>query len=124
MDLKLPKVVSDLLAAQKNYDSDAYADCFSETAVVFDEGNKYNSRKEIKDWIEAANQKYRTRKAAVKYSGTESAGILTAEVSGDFNAFKTFFECTSSNFIARFIITDKSPCFSTRKNISKITATH
>jgi hypothetical protein len=85
MDLKLPKVVSDLLTAQKNYDSNAYADCFSETAVVFDEGNEYNGRKEIKEWIEAANQKYKTRKEAVKYSGTESAGILTAEVSGDFD---------------------------------------
>jgi ketosteroid isomerase-like protein len=85
MDLKLPEVASDLLEAQKNYDSDAYASCFSETAVVFDEGNEYNGRKEIKAWIEDANQKYKTRKEAVKYSGTESAGLLTAKVSGDFD---------------------------------------
>lgn len=37
MDLQLPEVVSNLLTAQKNYDSDAYADCFSETALVIDE---------------------------------------------------------------------------------------
>jgi ketosteroid isomerase-like protein len=84
MDLKLPKVVSDLLTAQKNYDSDAYANCFSETAVVFDEGGKYHGRKEIKAWIDDANRRYKTRKEAIKYSGTASAGILTAKISGDF----------------------------------------
>ncbi|WP_080904918.1 hypothetical protein [Parabacteroides sp. Marseille-P3160] len=41
MDLKLPKVLLDLLTAQKNYDSNTYADCFSETALVIDEEKEY-----------------------------------------------------------------------------------
>jgi hypothetical protein len=85
MDLKLPEVVSDLLTAQKKYDSDAYADCFSETAVVFDEGNQYKGREEIKDWIEDANRQYKIVMEAIKYAGTGSTGILTAVVSGDFD---------------------------------------
>ncbi len=84
MNLNLPKVISDLLTAQKNYDSDAYADCFSETAVVFDEGNEYKGRKEIKNWIEDANQQFKTTMEAIKYSETNSTGILTAKISGEF----------------------------------------
>jgi ketosteroid isomerase-like protein len=108
MDLKLPKVVSDLLTAQKNYDSDAYADCFSEAAVVFDEGNEYNGRKEIKDWIENANRRYKTRKEAIKYSGTASAGLLTAKISGDFDGSPVSLDYhleLTDNKIARLEIT-------------------
>ncbi|MDR2915153.1 MAG: nuclear transport factor 2 family protein [Tannerella sp.] len=84
MDLKLPKVVSDLLTAQKNYDSDAYADCFSETALVIDEGNEYKGKKAIKDWIEDANQQFKTTMEPTKYSETNSTAILTAVISGNF----------------------------------------
>ena len=85
MDLQLPKVVSDLLTAQLNYDSDAYADCFSETAIVFDEGREYNGRKEIKEWIEDVNQQFKITMEPTNYSETNSTGILTAVVSGDFD---------------------------------------
>ncbi|RYG12874.1 MAG: nuclear transport factor 2 family protein, partial [Chitinophagaceae bacterium] len=36
--MNLPKVIADLVTAQNNFDSVAYAKNFSETAVVFDEG--------------------------------------------------------------------------------------
>ncbi|GAB6124262.1 nuclear transport factor 2 family protein [Dysgonomonas termitidis] len=85
MHLKLPKVISDLLAAQKNYDSEAYADCFSETALVIDEEKEYKGQKAIKNWIEDANQQFKTRMKPTKYSGTDSKAILTAVVSGDFD---------------------------------------
>lgn len=84
MDLKLPKVLSDLLTAQKNYDSDAYADCFSETALVIDEEKEYKGKKAIKDWIEDANQQFKTIMEVIRYSGTESTGLLTAKISGNF----------------------------------------
>ena len=84
MDLKLPKVISDLLAAQKNYDSEAYADCFSETALVIDEEKEYKGQKAIKNWIEDANQQFKTRMETIRYSESESTGLLTAKVSGNF----------------------------------------
>jgi hypothetical protein len=34
--------------------------CFSEKAIVFDEGKTYNGRTEIKQWIQKANNKYKT----------------------------------------------------------------
>ncbi len=85
MDFKLPKVISDLLAAQKNYNSDAYANCFSETALVIDEEKDYKGKKAIKDWIEDANQQFKTTMDPTKYFETDSMAILTAVVSGDFD---------------------------------------
>ena len=39
--MNLPKVILELVKAQDNFDSTAYANCFTDTAVVFDEGKNY-----------------------------------------------------------------------------------
>lgn len=80
--MNLPKVIADLVKTQNNFDSVAYANCFSETAVVFDEGKTHNGRKEIEDWIEKANKDYQATMKPLEYSTTEE--ILKAEVSGNF----------------------------------------
>lgn len=45
--MNLPKVITDLVKAQDNFDSTAYANCFTETTVVADEGNTYHGKTEI-----------------------------------------------------------------------------
>lgn len=80
--MNLPKVVTDLIKTQNNFDSVAYANCFTETAVVFDEGKTHNGRKEIEKWIDGANKKYQARMKPLEYSETEHT--LKAEVSGRF----------------------------------------
>jgi hypothetical protein len=83
--MNLPNVVSELVKAQNHYDSAAYADCFSEKAVVVDEGNTYKGRTEIKEWIEGANEKFKVIMKPIAYTETEAIYILTAEVSGSFD---------------------------------------
>ena len=83
--MNLPNVMAALVKAQDNYDSAAYANCFSETAVVFDEGKVYNGRNEIKKWIEKANEKYKTVMQPVEYTETGSTSILAAKISGTFD---------------------------------------
>lgn len=78
----LPKVIEDLVKAQDNFDSNAYANCFTETAVVFDEGKTHNGRKEIEKWINKANAAYQATMKPLNYSETEQ--ILEAEISGNF----------------------------------------
>ena len=78
----LPKVIVDLVAAQNNFDSLAYTNCFSETAVVFDEGKTHNGKLGIQQWIENTNKEYQTVMKPLEYSATEE--ILKAEVSGNF----------------------------------------
>ena len=82
--INLPPVIAALVKAQDNYDSVAYANCFSEMAVVVDEGKTYTGRKEIKQWIEKANNEFKTVMKATRYTETEDTSVLTAMVSGSF----------------------------------------
>jgi hypothetical protein len=81
--INLPNVISELIEAQNSHNSSQYANCFSEAAIVFDEGKTHTGKTEIKHWIEKANQEYKTRMKPLDYSETED--ILTAEISGTFN---------------------------------------
>lgn len=80
--MNLPNVIADLAEAQRNFDSLAYSKCFTETAVVFDEGETHKGKKEIQEWIEKANIEYQTVLTPIAYSAAEE--ILKAEVSGNF----------------------------------------
>jgi len=80
--MNLPKIVEELIKTQNEFDSNAYAQCFSESAVVFDEGKTHTGRKEIEQWIDKANKDYRATMKPVDYSETEQT--LKAEVSGNF----------------------------------------
>ncbi|MEA5402865.1 hypothetical protein VB776_08065 [Arcicella sp. DC2W] len=80
--MNLPNVIVDLTNAQNNFDSVAYANCFSETAVVFDEGKTHKGKTEIQQWIEKANDEYQAVMKPLEYSLTEE--VLEAEVSGNF----------------------------------------
>lgn len=80
--MKLPKVVEQLVKTQNDYDSAAYAQCFTESAVVFDEGKTHTGREAIEQWIDKANQEYRATMKPLEY--LDSEGLLKAEVSGNF----------------------------------------
>lgn len=80
--MNLPTVIADLVSAQNSFDSAAYAQCFTDTAVVFDEGKTHSGRTEIKNWIDKANKEYRATMKPLEYSGTEHT--LKTEVSGTF----------------------------------------
>lgn len=80
--MNLPKVLSELVKAQDLFDSTAYTNCFTETAVVFDEGKTHNGKKEIKNWIEKANKEYQVTMKPLEYSEKEQT--LKAEISGTF----------------------------------------
>ena len=82
--MNLPKVVSDLVETQNNFDSAAYANCFSETAVVFDEGNTHNGKKEIERWIADSNERYKATIKPVGFEEKETESLLIAETSGNF----------------------------------------
>lgn len=82
--MNLRKVVSNLIEAQNIHNSLAYAECFSDTAVVFDEGKTHNGKVEIQKWIEKSNREYQSVMKALNYEETDAKGLLTAEVSGNF----------------------------------------
>jgi hypothetical protein len=80
--MNLPEVITELINAQEQFDSKAYANCFSETAIVVDEGKTYQGRAEIEEWIKMANDEYQTKMKPISYS--EDIQTLKAEISGRF----------------------------------------
>ncbi|WP_242689028.1 hypothetical protein [Pedobacter sp. SYSU D00535] len=82
--MNLPKVIADLVKAQNDFESVAYANCFSESAVVFDEGKTHIGRKEIEHWIDNANNRYRATMEPISFEEKETESILKAKVSGSF----------------------------------------
>jgi len=82
--MKLPSIIADLLTAQEKYDSEAFSECFSDDAVVFDEGKTYRGKKEVRQWNEMTNAKYKTKYEPLEISNNEDGIILTAKISGTF----------------------------------------
>jgi len=80
--MNLPNIISQLVKAQNEFDSAAYANCFTEDAEVFDEGKTHNGKIEIENWINIANREYRATMKPLDFY--ESENIFSAEISGPF----------------------------------------
>lgn len=82
--MNLPPVITQLVMTQNHANSGSYADCFSETALVIDEGKTYQGKAEIQQWIAQANEKYKTVMQPLEFTQTGPTKVLTAEISGSF----------------------------------------
>jgi len=82
--MNLPNVIARLVATQNSFDSIGYAQCFSETAVVVDEGKTHQGRPAIEEWIADSNERYRATMKPVDFEEKETESILKAEVAGNF----------------------------------------
>ncbi|GGB84651.1 hypothetical protein GCM10007424_25870 [Flavobacterium suaedae] len=82
--MKLPDIISHLLHAQKNFDSEAYANCFSTNAIVQDEGKTYKGREEIRQWNEETNNKYNMHIKVLDLYNDADNMTLSVAVSGTF----------------------------------------
>src|SRR5258708_4703806 len=78
--MKLPKLIADLLAAQDKYDSHAFAENFSDDAIVHDEGKTYHGKTEIRQWNELTNSKYKTKYEPLEVTTNGDKIILTAKI--------------------------------------------
>lgn len=82
--MKLPINIEGLVKAQNEQDSDAFAQFFTDTATVADEGHSYSGRDEIRQWIRDAFNKYHMQLNPIDFQQQQSNAILTVEVSGTF----------------------------------------
>lgn len=55
--MELPQLVARFVETQNTYDSKSFTECFTETAIVHDEGKTHTGKEEIRQWIEEANEK-------------------------------------------------------------------
>ncbi|SHF03346.1 hypothetical protein [Chryseobacterium sp. OV279] len=80
--MNLPNIISEMIKAQNEFNSSAYANCFTENAEVYDEGKNHNGKTEIENWIDKANKEYQATMKPLHYN--ENDNILSAEASGNF----------------------------------------
>jgi hypothetical protein len=82
--MEIPQVVERFIETQHIYDSKAFAECFTDTAIVHDEGKTHTGKEEIREWIAHAMEAYRSQLRPLQYDEADTKGVLTAEVSGTF----------------------------------------
>lgn len=81
---QLPQPVAAYVEGSNSQDIDAVAACFSENAVVQDEGQNRQGTIAIRAWAEEASRKYRPTVDVHDVAEVEGRTIVTGRVSGDF----------------------------------------
>ncbi len=80
---KLPKPIATYFAADRG-DSTTFSQCFTENAVVKDEGHTYKGRAAIKKWKEDASTKYQYTSEPFACEQKDGRTIVTSQLTGNF----------------------------------------
>jgi hypothetical protein len=83
MALDLPKPVADYFAAD-TASGEAVSRCFTEAAVVKDEGHAYHGRAAIRMWKEDASTKYQYTSELMACEQKNDKFIVTCRLTGNF----------------------------------------
>ena len=83
MTLDLPKPIAAYFTADKG-DSDAVSRCFTETAVVQDEGHTYRGLAALKQWKANASTKYRYTSEPFACEQNDGKFVVTSRLTGNF----------------------------------------
>ena len=84
MMIKLPSIIEAFIQGKNNHDSEAVVACFTNYAVVHDEGKEFRGTAAIRKWLDASIAKYKVTLTVKNIVDIEEETILTAEVSGEF----------------------------------------
>ena len=83
MPVTLPKAIAAYFAADQAARV-SVADCFTETAIVKDEGKTYAGREAIRGWKTAASAKYSYVSEPLAVTQDNDRTIVTSRVTGNF----------------------------------------
>src|SRR4029077_275586 len=83
MTLDLPKPIAAYFTADKG-DSAAVAECFTESAVVKDEGHTYQGRAAIKQWKAEASARYEYTSEPFACEQKDGKFVVTSRLIGNF----------------------------------------
>lgn len=84
MTIKLPPIIETYVQGKNNQDSEAVVACFTNEAVVYDEGEEVHGQAAIKKWLDASNEKYKFTLTVKKRVDIDQETVVTMEVAGDF----------------------------------------
>ena len=83
MTLDLPKSITAYFAADKG-DAEAVAQCFTQSAIVKDEGHTYQGRAAIKQWKADASAKYQYTSEPFACERKDGKVVVTSRLTGNF----------------------------------------
>lgn len=81
---KLTGPVATYVAGANAQDIDAVIACFTESAVVRDEGQNRQGTAAIREWVEEVTRKYRPTVDVIDVTEADGRTTVTGRVSGDF----------------------------------------
>ena len=85
MTLDAPEPIAAYLAAEEAKDADALSRCFTEDGTVHDEGRDYRGRDAIRQWKQAADEKYRYVLQPINVQTHGDKVTLRARLTGEFH---------------------------------------
>jgi hypothetical protein len=83
MQLNLPKPIAAYFSADKG-DSESVAQCFTDNAVVKDEGHAYQGRAAIKKWKEEVSAEYEYTSEPLACEERDAKFVITSRLTGNF----------------------------------------
>ena len=83
MTLDLPKPIAAYFTADK-VDSEAVAECFTENAIVKDEGHTYQGRAAIKQWKAEVSAKFQYTTEPFTCEQKDGKFVVTSKITGNF----------------------------------------
>ncbi len=107
--MNLPNILQEFLKAQELFDIISFSNCFSEQASVFDDGNIYTGKEEIRQWNEKSNNEYKTLFEVKDFSVKDDTMVLRINISGSFDGspvMLNFHFRTKDNLITALAITE------------------
>lgn len=84
MSIELPAPIARYFAADQNKDAEAVARCFTDGAVVRDEGHSYTGIDAIRQWKADASTKYSYTAEPIAIADEGGRIVVTSHLEGDF----------------------------------------
>ena len=85
MTVKLPGIIKTYIDASNRHDVKSILACFSDDALVHDEGETLKGRKAIEGWIVKTIEKYQFQFKPVGITSSDKEPVVAVEVSGTFD---------------------------------------
>jgi hypothetical protein len=80
----LPRPIAAYFTADKGLDGKPVSQCFTENAIVKDEGHTYSGRDEIRQWKEVTRSKYQYTSDPFACEKRDREVIVTSHLAGNF----------------------------------------
>ena len=84
MTIQLPSEIAAYFAADKQGDAEALSECFAQSAAVIDEGNTYEGRDAIKNWMAQASTEYTYTVEPFALTEEDECTVVTSHLVGNF----------------------------------------